>query len=96
MSLEGAIEYALTAGETVTPKEQEIPHGNTEALTLRESEIADLIARGLTNRSIASELSISERTVATHVGRILRKLNFHSRTQVAAWVLDQQLPSHPA
>jgi len=98
MSLEDAIEYALTAGETVAPEEQESPQSSSgaSALTIRESEIAELIARGLTNRSIASELSISERTVATHVGRILKKLTFHSRTQVAAWVLDQQLPSHPA
>ncbi|HEX6709404.1 MAG TPA: tetratricopeptide repeat protein, partial [Rubrobacter sp.] len=90
MSLAEAIEYALTPGETVAPEVQESPQSSgASALTLRESEIASLIARGLTNRSIASELSISERTVSTHVGRILKKLKVHSRTQVAAWVLDR-------
>ena len=90
MSLAVAIDYALTPGETVVPQEQERPQSSgASALTLRESEIAGLIARGLTNRSIAAELSISERTVSTHVGRILKKLKVHSRTQVAAWVLDR-------
>jgi predicted ATPase/DNA-binding SARP family transcriptional activator/DNA-binding CsgD family transcriptional regulator len=91
MSLEEAIEYTLKAGETVASEEREDPQSSSgvSALTLRESEIADLIARGLTNRAIASELSISERTVATHVGRILKKLGLGSRTQVAAWVIEQ-------
>jgi predicted ATPase/DNA-binding SARP family transcriptional activator/DNA-binding CsgD family transcriptional regulator len=88
MSIDEAVEYALTA-EPVAPEDQGIPWDRTEALTPRESEIAHLIARGLTNRSIASELSISERTVTTHVGRILKKLNLHSRTGVAARMLDQ-------
>jgi DNA-binding NarL/FixJ family response regulator len=53
------------------------------ALTRREEEVASLVARGLTNRQIASELSISEHTAATHVGKILRKLGLSSRSQLA-------------
>jgi predicted ATPase/DNA-binding CsgD family transcriptional regulator len=53
-------------------------------LTRRESEIADLITEGMTNRQIASRLFISERTADTHVGRILAKLGCTSRAQVAA------------
>jgi predicted ATPase/DNA-binding CsgD family transcriptional regulator len=53
-------------------------------LTRREREIAGLITRGLTNRQIAARLVIGERTVDTHVGRILAKLGCASRTQVAA------------
>src|SRR5215213_6228418 len=52
------------------------------ALTRREQEIAALITRGLTNRQIASELSISEHTAATHVRRILKKLGLQSRAQI--------------
>lgn len=52
-------------------------------LTGREEEIAALVASGLTNSRIAEELSISARTVDTHVGRILKKLGLHSREQVA-------------
>jgi non-specific serine/threonine protein kinase len=53
-------------------------------LTLREREVATLVAQGLTNREIADQLVLSVRTVETHVDRILGKLNLHTRTQLAA------------
>jgi predicted ATPase/DNA-binding CsgD family transcriptional regulator len=56
------------------------------ALTARELEIAALIARGLSNRGIAAELTISPATAARHVANIFGKLGFTSRAQVAAWV----------
>ena len=59
-------------------------------LTRRELQVATLIGRGLTNRAIASELVISQRTVHGHVERILAKLNLSSRVQVAAWVVRRQ------
>jgi predicted ATPase/DNA-binding NarL/FixJ family response regulator len=55
-------------------------------LTLRERQIAELIAHGLTNRQIAARLVIAERTVDTHVSRILAKLGCTSRAQAAAIV----------
>lgn len=55
-------------------------------LTPREREVAVLVARGLTNLQIADELTISERTVEGHVERILGKLEFRSRAQIAAWL----------
>jgi predicted ATPase/DNA-binding CsgD family transcriptional regulator len=55
-------------------------------LTRREREVADLITHGLTNRQIGARLFIAERTVDTHVGRILDKLGCASRAQVAAIV----------
>ena len=55
-------------------------------LTRREREVADLIAQGLTNRQIGARLFIAERTVDTHVGRILAKLGCASRAQAAAIV----------
>ncbi|WP_415394310.1 protein kinase domain-containing protein (plasmid) [Rhodococcus globerulus] len=58
-------------------------------LTKRERQIADLIAEGLTNQAIASRLVISPRTAQGHVEHILAKLGFTSRTQVAAWVVEQ-------
>jgi DNA-binding CsgD family transcriptional regulator len=54
-------------------------------------EIAALVAQGLTNRQIASELSISEHTVATHVGKILKKVDLHSRSQLTAWVHQSEM-----
>jgi non-specific serine/threonine protein kinase len=57
-------------------------------LTLREREVAALIARGLTNRDIASQLVVTARTAETHVQNILNKLGFTSRTQIAAWAVE--------
>jgi two-component system, NarL family, response regulator LiaR len=53
------------------------------ALTPREREVAELIARGRSNKLIAQKLGIAEKTVKTHVGAILRKLDLTDRTQVA-------------
>ena len=62
------------------------------ALTPREREVVLLVASGLTNRQIAGELTISERTVTTHVDHILRKLGVTSRSRIAAWAVGQLLP----
>ena len=53
-------------------------------LTVREREVAALVAQGLTNRDIAGRLVVSKRTVDAHVEHILAKLGFASRVQVAA------------
>lgn len=55
-------------------------------LSARETEVAALVARGMTNRQIAGALFVSERTAQTHVQNILVKLGFSSRSQIAAWV----------
>jgi DNA-binding NarL/FixJ family response regulator len=60
-----------------------------DPLTRRERKVATLIGWGLTNRQIALELSVSERTVENHVGKILKKLGFSSRAQIAAWVAQR-------
>ncbi len=61
----------------------------TAHLSPREREVAERIARGLTNRDIAGELGVSERTVDSHVQHILNKLGFRSRTQIAAWAVER-------
>ena len=86
MPLEVAVGYALAEQEERAPAPAEPSSGVRPAvLTRREVEISSFVARGLTNRRIAEELSISERTVDTHVTRILKKLGLRSRAQVAAW-----------
>jgi non-specific serine/threonine protein kinase len=52
--------------------------------------VAELIARGLTDKQIAAELIIAEGTANRHVSNILGKLGFVTRTQIAAWVAGQQ------
>jgi NarL family two-component system response regulator LiaR len=55
----------------------------TERLTAREQEVLALIARGFSNKRIARELGIAEKTVKTHVGHVLAKLGVTDRTQAA-------------
>ncbi len=57
-------------------------------LTGRELEVARLVAEGLTNHSIAVRLSIAPRTAEAHVENIRRKLQVHSRAQIATWVTE--------
>jgi len=54
-------------------------------LSPREFEVAQLVARGLTNKQIGETLFVSERTAENHVQHILVKLGFSNRSQIAAW-----------
>ena len=54
--------------------------------------MAVLVAKELTNRQIASQLMLSEHTVATHIHNILKKLGLHSRTQIDAYFTEQHIP----
>jgi DNA-binding NarL/FixJ family response regulator len=60
-------------------------------LTPREREILRLLGAGKANKEIAAELSISERTVRTHVSNILAKLGLSSRTQAVLWAVREGL-----
>jgi DNA-binding NarL/FixJ family response regulator len=66
--------------------------GRAEALTLRELQVANFVALGLSNREISGRLRIAEGTVRRHVSNILAKLEFHSRTQIARWVVEAAGP----
>jgi NarL family two-component system response regulator LiaR len=61
------------------------------ALTSRELEVLKLIARGYDNRAIAAALTLSEKTVKTHVSNILSKLGLTERTQAAIYALRQKI-----
>ena len=58
--------------------------GPLSRLTPREREVLDLVATGATNRSIAEELVISEKTVSVHVSNVLAKLGVENRGAAAA------------
>jgi DNA-binding NarL/FixJ family response regulator len=61
----------------------------TGPLTRREWEVATLVAKGSTNREIATALHLSERTAQNHVQHILTKLDLANRSQIATWVTQQ-------
>jgi two-component system, NarL family, response regulator LiaR len=64
-------------------------------LTRREQQVLDLIAQGHSNKRIAAELGISEKTVKAHVGQVLAKLDVADRTQAALLAVRQGLVAAP-
>jgi DNA-binding CsgD family transcriptional regulator len=88
MSLDQAIDYALGENEPET-----VVDGSP--LSRRESEVAKLVAAGLSNRRIGERLYLSERTVEGHVERIRNKLGVRSRTGVATWAVEHGLMVDP-
>lgn len=90
MSVDQAAEVTLAAliAEGGATKDG---HRKVGRLSRREWEVTDLIAKGQSNRAIAARLFIGERTVETHVQHILNKFGFDSRTQIAAWAVEQRL-----
>jgi non-specific serine/threonine protein kinase len=82
LPLEAALQFAL-ADTRPSPASQQ--------LSQRERDVARCIARGLTNRQIADELVLSERTVDAHCRHIFDKLSVTSRTQVATWAVTSGL-----
>jgi DNA-binding NarL/FixJ family response regulator len=65
-------------------------NGRLESLTQREHEVLDLLAEGLRQDEIASRLVISPKTVATHIQRVLGKLEVRSRAQAVALALRDE------
>jgi predicted ATPase/DNA-binding CsgD family transcriptional regulator len=86
LSPEQAVALVLANEPDDTP-----PPGPRPTLTRRETEVAVLAARGLTNRDIAAQLFLSVRTVEVHVDHVLTKLGFRTRTQLAAWAYEAGL-----
>jgi DNA-binding NarL/FixJ family response regulator len=76
---------------------QEVPVPESpEILTPREVDVLRLIAAGKSNREIADELVLGEKTIKTHVSNLLSKLNMTSRTQAALYAVRIGLVPNPA
>lgn len=97
--LKNSIERVMQ-GEKVFPPtvEKVVAQRNIEKPTLdelstREQEVLELLAKGMSNRNIAEELFISEKTVKNHVSNILKKLSVNDRTQAVIVALKNGLVS---
>jgi len=86
LPLDPAIARGLTSSLRAESRD-----GSDAELTTRELEVLRLLGVGKTNKEIAAELQISERTARTHVSNILGKLDLTSRTQAALWAVRQGL-----
>ena len=103
MSLEQAIAYALRRTDPfqhdgIRDADPQPPGATSaaralSALTPREREVAILVGRGYSNRRIAEELVIAEKTAEVHARNIREKLGLETRAQIAAWVVQQELLS---
>ena len=86
LSFDAAVAYALQERRVASGSDS----GQDSPLTRREDEVAELVAKGMSNKDIAGALVISARTAETHVEHILTKLGFGSRAQIATWVTARQ------
>jgi DNA-binding NarL/FixJ family response regulator len=85
--------FVLDAFAALPPADQAAPSFDPELdqLTTREREVLRLIARGYTYKEIARELTISIRTVETHVSSVLHKLQLSTRHQLTRWAAERRL-----
>ncbi len=93
MTLDEAVREALATDATPSGSAAETKPGSGALvpLTAREREVVALVARGCSNREIAAQLVIAERTAEGHVQSILNKLGYSSRAQIGAWAVENGL-----
>jgi DNA-binding NarL/FixJ family response regulator len=89
MTPEEAVEYALAKPEQ--PEELATPDVLPAGLSAREVEVLRLVARGLTNAQIATELYISSRTVNAHMGSVYHKIGSSTRAEAARFAAEHDL-----
>jgi predicted ATPase/DNA-binding CsgD family transcriptional regulator len=90
MPLEVLVDYALHEADP-TNESAHVEKEKFGGLTAREREVAALIAQGRSNRDIAKAMTVGAKTVETYVTRILNKLGFDSRVQIATWAMEKGL-----
>ncbi|MEO0596255.1 MAG: response regulator transcription factor, partial [Chloroflexota bacterium] len=83
----GSLLQPIIASKLMAHISQQNQPPMVESLTERESEVLNLLAEGMTNREIASELVVTERTIKFHVSAILGKLNAANRTEAVSIAL---------
>jgi non-specific serine/threonine protein kinase len=95
LGLDRAVGFALEDEPPTAPRASEPDEKHSFELTARELEVARLVADGLSNPAIATQLFLSRATVKSHVSHILQKLALDSRVQLAGWVAAHDFGSPP-
>ena len=90
MSLEETVDCALSESETISQSTR-LEKEKFGGLTAHEREVAILISQGNSNREIAEHMTVGVKTIETYVARILHKLGFDSRVQIATWAVAKRL-----
>lgn len=60
-------------------------------LTPTETKVVQLVAQGMSNKEIADKLSVSQRTIESHVSNMLNKTSLHNRTELARWAIESNM-----
>jgi DNA-binding NarL/FixJ family response regulator len=79
----------------VQPRSADPASSEANALTASEQRVLDALARGLTNKEIATELWLTEQTVTFHLTRIYRRLGVANRTEAVRCAYENRLVAHP-
>ncbi|MDQ1750000.1 MAG: hypothetical protein QOE71_1056 [Pseudonocardiales bacterium] len=72
------------------------PVSGWASLTSTETQVTELVALGLTNRQVGTEMFISAHTVAFHLRQVFRKLHIRSRVELARLAVEREHPQHSA
>ncbi len=88
MELDAARSALHDLGADASPRRPRPVDGDEPALTTRETEVLVHVARGLTNREVAAQLFISEKTVARHLSNLFAKQGLASRAAATAWAYE--------
>jgi predicted ATPase/DNA-binding CsgD family transcriptional regulator/DNA-binding XRE family transcriptional regulator len=91
MQLRDVVAYALSEPVALIDQTPISDKAKFQGLSKRERETAAWVAQGKSNREIAQVMSVGEKTVETYVTRILDKLGFDSRVQIATWAVERGL-----
>lgn len=66
-----------------------------KGLSMRETEVAMMVVKGLSNKQVADQLFVTEKTIKFHLTNIYKKMNVKSRAQLIVWCMTQERPVEP-
>jgi DNA-binding NarL/FixJ family response regulator len=78
-------------GDTGAPTESLIQVNPSVELTPTELKVVQMVAKGLANKDIANQMSLSQRTVESHVSNMLGKTGLNNRTELARWAMESRM-----